>query len=279
MTDIVRHVVADGAGLVAGALMGLLVGNVAVDFDGRRPTDPLPMSLHSTICVATGRSVGRSSCMNLDDAPSALNVVPISASPDDRWRLTDPYVEDVWSEFLGPTATAGIGTVYAPHVAPEAGATMQGSAHADQFSMAMTLGHLLTGGDFCSGAVPHPSDTKAWKHRPNLGALGLHVPERLRRVIARATSFDPDDRFESVEEFKRQVDRATPAMSFMPDADGSLVSTDGTTVIVRSTKRTGCTVEVLVNGRRRTADCRKGLTDAEADKHTRSLVGRFGYPK
>lgn len=49
--------------------------------------------------------VGRSSCMNIDDAPSALNVVPISASPDDRWRLTDPYVEDVWSEFLGPTAT------------------------------------------------------------------------------------------------------------------------------------------------------------------------------
>lgn len=43
--------------------------------------------------------------MNLDDAPISLNVVPISAGADDRWRLTDPYVEEVWSEILGPTAT------------------------------------------------------------------------------------------------------------------------------------------------------------------------------
>lgn len=43
--------------------------------------------------------------MHLDVVRSALTVVPILASPDDRWRLTDPYIEDVWSEFLGPTAT------------------------------------------------------------------------------------------------------------------------------------------------------------------------------
>ncbi len=178
-----------------------------------------------------------------------------------------------------PDGDAGMGTVYSPHVAPEVIATMKGSAHADQFSMAMTLGHLLSGGDFCSGTVPHPSDTEAWKRRPDLGTLGLHVPERLRRLLAKATSFDANDRFESVEEFKRQVDRATPAMSFMPGPDGSLVSTDGTTVIVRTTKPAGCTIEVLVNGRRRTADGRTGLTETEADKHTRSLIGQFGYPK
>ena len=34
-----------------------------------------------------------------------LRAVPISAHADDRWRLTDPYVEQVWSKFLGPTAT------------------------------------------------------------------------------------------------------------------------------------------------------------------------------
>ena len=34
-----------------------------------------------------------------------FTVVGISAHPDDRWRLTDPYVEEVWSEFMGPTAT------------------------------------------------------------------------------------------------------------------------------------------------------------------------------
>lgn len=43
--------------------------------------------------------------MSFNDTPDVLQVVPISASADDRWRLTDSYVEEVWSEFLGPTAT------------------------------------------------------------------------------------------------------------------------------------------------------------------------------
>jgi hypothetical protein len=34
-----------------------------------------------------------------------LHVVPLSAQAEDRWRLSDPYVERVWSEYLGPTAT------------------------------------------------------------------------------------------------------------------------------------------------------------------------------
>jgi hypothetical protein len=36
---------------------------------------------------------------------ASLQIVRISAGPRDRFRLTDPYVEEVWSEFLGPTAT------------------------------------------------------------------------------------------------------------------------------------------------------------------------------
>lgn len=43
--------------------------------------------------------------MILNDSPTTLNVVPIARGPADRWRLSDPYVEEVWSEFLGPTAT------------------------------------------------------------------------------------------------------------------------------------------------------------------------------
>jgi hypothetical protein len=37
--------------------------------------------------------------------PTILHVVPLSASADDRWRLSDQYAEEVWSEHLGPTAT------------------------------------------------------------------------------------------------------------------------------------------------------------------------------
>jgi serine/threonine protein kinase len=176
-----------------------------------------------------------------------------------------------------PDSDAGMGSVYSPHVAPEVIATMKGSAHADQFSMAMTLGHLLSAGEFCAGTVPHPSDTTAWKKRPDLSTLDLHVPVRLRSVLAKATSVDPDDRYESVEEFKRQIDRATPATAFTRGDGSSLLSTDGKIAITRIMKRTGCTIEVLINGRRRTADGRTGLTNEEADKHIRSLVTQYSY--
>jgi len=36
--------------------------------------------------------------------PITLHIVPLSANADDRWRLSDRYVEEVWSEHLGPTA-------------------------------------------------------------------------------------------------------------------------------------------------------------------------------
>ena len=43
----------------------------------------------------------------MEDAPdpTTLHVVPISAQAGGRWRLSDRYVEEVWSEFIGPTAT------------------------------------------------------------------------------------------------------------------------------------------------------------------------------
>jgi hypothetical protein len=43
--------------------------------------------------------------MDDESAPRTLHVVPLSAQPEDRWRLSDPYIERVWSEHLGPTAT------------------------------------------------------------------------------------------------------------------------------------------------------------------------------
>jgi serine/threonine protein kinase len=49
-----------------------------------------------------------------------------------------------------PESDAGMGTFHLPLVAPEVIATRKGSAQADQFSMAMTLGYLLSGGTFCA---------------------------------------------------------------------------------------------------------------------------------
>ena len=43
----------------------------------------------------------------MEDAqdPTILHLVPLSAQAEDRWRLSDRYAEEVWSEHLGPTAT------------------------------------------------------------------------------------------------------------------------------------------------------------------------------
>lgn len=43
--------------------------------------------------------------MDHEADPTTLHVVPISAQAEDRWLLSDRYVEEVWSEHLGPTAT------------------------------------------------------------------------------------------------------------------------------------------------------------------------------
>lgn len=43
--------------------------------------------------------------MDNNSEHATLHVVPLSAQAKDRWRLTDPYIERVWSEHLGPTAT------------------------------------------------------------------------------------------------------------------------------------------------------------------------------
>lgn len=41
----------------------------------------------------------------IDTAPQSIQVISIPPQAHERWRLSDRYVEDVWSEFLGPTAT------------------------------------------------------------------------------------------------------------------------------------------------------------------------------
>jgi hypothetical protein len=157
---------------------------------------------------------------------------------------------------------------------------MQGTAGADQYAMAMTLGHLLTCGDFCAGQLPaDPTDAMAWKDRPDLRTLGLHIPDRLRRVMEKATAFDPNDRYDDVESFKRALDKATPATAFVAATPNKLLSTDGAIEISWEEQPAGHTVEVRIRQRRRNADGKSGLTRAAADRHVRSLVTRYAYQR
>jgi serine/threonine protein kinase len=175
------------------------------------------------------------------------------------------------------TTNANVPAVYAPHAAPEMLATYNGSEASDQYAIAMTLAHVLSAGTACS-APPDPPDPKSWKKWAPLAALDINVPAKLTRILKRATSYDPADRYHSVEEFKRAIDGATPVVSFMPPDDGCMESSDGAWRIEWRQRRTGITVEVSSNGRKRGP---LRLTDADENafkKHVRALVTDFASP-
>lgn len=172
---------------------------------------------------------------------------------------------------------AGVGTFYSPHVAPELILSRTGSVSADQYAMAMTLGHLLSAGEICKASLPEEVSERAWKARPDLGILGPHVPERLRRVIKRGTAFDPASRFVDVEGFKQALDRATPALSFTPDEGDRLVSSDGTVSISWIEKQGAYVVEVRVGSRRKAALGASGLDLRDARRHVGRLVTQYAY--
>lgn len=166
--------------------------------------------------------------------------------------------------------------LYAGHAAPEVYTTGKATASADQYAMGMTVGHILTEGRFCAEALPTPVTPKTWKDRPNLDTLGLHVPQALRRVLKKATAFDPSDRYDDVEAFKQALDRMTPAASFLPASDRELVSSDGSVTITRVEKPGDHhVVEVRVNGRRRNNLGKEGDSAAAAVKHVTKLVTDF----
>jgi serine/threonine protein kinase len=174
------------------------------------------------------------------------------------------------------TGDATVPQVYTPHAAPEMLRDYDGTEASDQYAMAMTLAHLLTSAAICL-LPPDPADLKGWKHYPPLRLLGLNIPDRLKRVIAHATSYDPAMRYKNVEAFKRAIDRATPNISFACIDPSTLQSADHYWSIRREVGRQGHSVEVRRNGRR---DKRYAVTDVDevaANKHIRALVTSFAY--
>jgi eukaryotic-like serine/threonine-protein kinase len=167
---------------------------------------------------------------------------------------------------------------YGPHVAPELATTGVGSEAADQYSTAMTLAHLLSGGRACTAppaGLDITTESRAGRW-PRLATLGLGVPDKLRRVIMRATKADPAERYPSVEQLKRAIDGAAPAVSFLDDASGGLRSTDGVIAInLVPGKGGGWDVVVQRRGRRDNGLGRTDLTAAQANRHMKKLVTQF----
>ena len=111
---------------------------------------------------------------------------------------------------------------------------------------------------------------------PRFDELGPHIPPRLRKLVEDATQYDAAVRPSSIAEFKRALDRVTPAVAFMPTVDGTLKSVGGEWSISTSPTATGrVRVEGRRNGRRRGQLGKDGLTDAPARRYIASLVRRF----
>lgn len=170
---------------------------------------------------------------------------------------------------------------YGPHAAPELVESGRATAAADIYAMAMTLAHVLTRGSICrpfpvNADLVQASADGVW---PRLEELPVNVPARLRRTVDQATQYDVEARPQSVSEFKRFLDKATPAVSFLPpDEEGGLVSTDGVWSIT-TTSKSGCfDVDVRKNGRRRGTMCVVEPTAVKARKRVGRLVTQLAQP-
>jgi serine/threonine protein kinase len=173
---------------------------------------------------------------------------------------------------------ANVPMVYAPHAAPEMLATYDGSALSDQYAMAMTLAHALSAGAVCS-TPPDPPDPVSWRKWAPLTALPLSVPTKLKRVLKKATSYSPADRYETVEDFKRAIDSATPAISFQSVSATSMASVDGVWTLDWHGSDGSWTVDVRKNGRRKGEMTSKGEGKSALIRQLESRITGFAYPR
>jgi len=171
----------------------------------------------------------------------------------------------------------GVPFVYAAHASPEMLCGGAGSELADQYAMAMTLGHLLTAGKICADPLPSPITERAWRTCHPVQALGSNVPDRLKKVIKKATSFSSQDRYADIERFKQALDGATPTVSFRFLDATNLISSDGCWAISLTEGAGVHLVEVKRNGRRQAARCAGNNSEAVALDHLRHVVNALAY--
>lgn len=240
----------------------LCMGGTLADVAGSEPLDPgRACELISYSCRGL-EHLHEHDLLHLDIRPA--NILLSDGKP----RLAD-FGLAKWRH------EADVDDWYGPHAAPELVETGRAAPTSDIFSMAMTLAHVLTGGSLCR-PFPVQSDlvqAAADGDWPRLHELGPNVPPKLRKLLEVATQYDPDGRPQSVAEFKRLLDRATPVVSLAQvDAD-TLESTDGIWSVTTIAGKNGrLAVEVKRNGRRRVPMCGKDLSPVQARARVQRVV-------
>jgi serine/threonine protein kinase len=151
----------------------------------------------------------------------------------------------------------------------------------DIYGMGMTLAHLLTGGAICQPFLTgidllEASANGDW---PRLDELGPNVPQKLRKVIEQSVQYDPDKRQPTIEAFKKQLDKATPAVSFTVLDEDTLTSSIDDWTISTVEKKGAYDVEVRQKNRRKLALGATGLTKTKARSRVQNVVKSLAYPK
>lgn len=242
-------------------------GNLAELVNGR-PLDPASAcELVSDLCLGLGH-LHHQGLLHLDVRPA--NVL---LAGDRTPRLAD-FGLARWTD------RSEVDEWYWPHAAPELVEVGQATEATDVYQAAMTLAHVLTGGEICR---PFPTEAdflraSADGEWPPLTEFGLHVPQKLKQAIAQATDYDPARRPKDVWAFKRKIDGATPAVSFVRDEDTRWVSVDGEWSIDMVPTGKRFLVEVRRRGRRRNDLRGDDLTKAGAEAHVRRLIKQFAKP-
>ena len=243
----------------------LCMDGTIADLFGRAPLDPgRACELISDACRGL-EHLHEHGLLHLDVRPA--NILLCGGKP----RLAD-FGLAKW------THSADVENWYGPHAAPELVETGRAEPTSDIFSMAMTLAHVLTAGAICrpfpvQSALVQASADGDW---PRLQDLPPNVPPKLRKVLEIATQYDPMARPQTVADFKRILDRATPVVSLVELNAGTLKSTDGTWSVSTATSTNGrVAVDVKRNGRRRTPMCAKDLTPIQAHRWVDRVVNQL----
>jgi hypothetical protein len=137
--------------------------------------------------------------------------------------------------------------------------------------MGMKLAHLLAGSAICRlflSGIPLV-EASANGDGPRLEEIGRNVPKKLREVIETPVEYDTERRQPTIEALKKELDKATPAVSFSIRGDLILTSTTGDWTISTIPWKGPSVVEVRQKKRPKGALGAEGLTKSQGQNQGR----------
>jgi serine/threonine protein kinase len=121
-----------------------------------------------------------------------------------RGRLSDFGLAISYDQYCYPTMQG-----YVHHVAPEIISKNKADARTDIYQAGVTLYRMVNGDSF----LPSFKNKKDLAYAitkgkfPNKDNYRIYIPNNIKKIINRAMSINPDDRYQSAEEFRRALER------------------------------------------------------------------------